>query len=207
MTGQMRFHRIACGWRSTNRKRFGVSGEVRPFHGTRKISTMDPDHVLCFRTDGAFLCEARTRDRIRALALDDEAARKQISDSIARQRRQIRDAFTMLDDLTGGRHLASPLELLLAPDGSEIVSGETIRKVKGASHSYTHHEIPGILCPDEPRPDREFDFREEEDEENLGEVAEFAKRKHEQKEEEPEISEVYDFITKRQKEDFFDEYQ
>ena len=129
-----------------------------------KSDSMDPDHVLCFRTDGAFLCEARTRDRIRALALDDEVARKQISDSIARQRRQIRDAFTMLDDLTGGRHLASPLELLLAPDGSEIVSGETIRKVKGASHRYTHHMIPGTIeppelppAPDEPHPDGEAD--------------------------------------------------
>ena len=179
-----------------------------------KSDSMDPDHVLCFRPDGAFLCEARTRDRIRALALDDEAARKQISDSIARQRRQIRDAFTMLADLTGGRHLASPLELLLAPDGSEIVSGETIRKVKGASHSYTHHAIPGVIeppellsTPDEPRPDGEFDFRAEEDEEKLDEVAEFAKRRNEQKEEEPEISEVYDFITKKQKENSYDEYE
>ena len=72
----------------------------------------------------------------------------------------------MLDDLTGGRHLASPLELLLAPDGSEIVSGETIGKVKGAAHSYTHHAIPGVIAPpelpvapDDPRPDGEFDFR------------------------------------------------
>ena len=82
------------------------------------------------------------------------------------------------------------------------------------SHRYTHHAIPGTIeppelppAPDEPRPEGEFDFREDEDEEKLDEVAEFAKRKHEQKEEEPEISEVYDFITKKQKEDFFDEYE
>ena len=179
-----------------------------------KSDSMDPDHVLCFRPDGAFLCEARTRDRIRALALDDEIARKQISDSIARQRRQIRDAFTMLDDLTSGRHLASPLELLLAPDGSKIVNTGTIGKVKGAAHSYTHHAIPEALPPDkvsvapaEPRPIANLEFKEEEDEALLNEVALFAKRDRETKEEEPEISEVYDFITKKQKENSYDEYE
>ena len=178
-----------------------------------KSDSMDPDHVLCFRPDGAFLCEARTRDRIRALALDDEAARKQISDSIARQRRQIRDAFTMLSDLTGGRHLASPLELLLAPDGAEIVRGETIGKVKGAAHQYTHHAIPGTINPAElpaaePDVSEKYEFREEAEDTRLDEIAEFAKHRQEKTEEEPEISEVYDFITKKQhKEEEYNEYE
>lgn len=114
-----------------------------------KTDSMDPDHVMCYTPDGAFLCEARTRDRIAALALDDAEARKTIAESIARQRKQLRDAYTMLDDLTDGRYLASPIELMLATDGAKIVSGDTVSKVKGDAHSYTHHSIPAVLPPDE----------------------------------------------------------
>ena len=117
-----------------------------------KTDSMDPDHVMCYTPDGAFLCEARTRDRIAALALDDAEARKTIAESIARQRKQLRDAYTMLDDLTDGRYLASPIELMLATDGAKIVSGDTVSKVKGDAHSYTHHSIPAVLPPDEVPP-------------------------------------------------------
>ena len=117
-----------------------------------KTDSMDPDHVMCYTLDGAFICEARTRDRIAALALDDAEARKTIAESIGRQRKQLRDAYTMLDDLTDGRYLASPIELMLATDGAKIVSGDTVSKVKGDAHSYTHHSIPAVLPPDEVPP-------------------------------------------------------
>lgn len=184
-----------------------------------KSDPSDPEHILLCKPSGEIVGVGQTRDRINALGLDGEASRAAISASIARQRRQLRDACTMLSDLTGGRHLASPIELLLAPDGAEIVRGETIGKVKGAAHRYTHHAIPGAIKPApapapaelpaaEPDAPGKYEFREEAEDARLDEIAEFAKHRQEKTEEEPEISEVYDFITNKQhKEEEYNEYE
>ena len=51
-----------------------------------KSDPFDPTRVLCYTPDGALIGEARTREAIRALALDDEEARAAISELIGRRR-------------------------------------------------------------------------------------------------------------------------
>ncbi len=115
--------------------------------GTRvllKTDTLDEDHVLCCTPDGALIGEARTRDSIRALDGD----RDRISAGMARQRRQLREARTAIDDLTGGRHIYSPIELFLADADTPHLTGGSIAKVKGSAHRYTHKAL-GVIEPPE----------------------------------------------------------
>ena len=107
-----------------------------------KSDTLDRGHVMCFRLDGAFIGEARTRAAIHALS----GAKEDIRGLMARQRRQLKEARTCLSDLTGGKHLYSPLELLLAdPNAAGIKAADQVISVKGAAHHYEHHQIPGVI--------------------------------------------------------------
>ena len=107
-----------------------------------KTDTLDHGHVMCFTLDGAFIGEARTRAAIHALA----GGKDEIRLMMARQRRQLKEARTCLADLTGGKHLYSPLELLLSgTDAVGVKAADQITSVKGAAHHYEHHQIPGVI--------------------------------------------------------------
>ena len=107
-----------------------------------KSDTLDHNHVMCFTLDGAFIGEARTRAAIHALA----GAKDDIRAMMARQRRQLKEARTCIAELSGGKHLYSPLELLLAaPDAEGIKAADPVTSVKGAAHHYEHHQLPGVI--------------------------------------------------------------
>lgn len=110
-----------------------------------KSDRLNDDHVFCFTADGQLICEAMTRPMIKALALDDDQAREAISESMARQRRQLKSTYTTLDDLTGGGHRVSPMELFLAQPGAELVRVGSKSSVKGAAHHYEHFRMSGKL--------------------------------------------------------------
>ena len=73
---------------------------------------------------------------------------------MARQRRQLKEARTVIADLSGGNHVYSPLELLLASPDAIGVKGGAIASVKGAAHHYEHRRLTGVIEPPEP-PDPE----------------------------------------------------
>ena len=127
------------------------SDDLAPLIGSRvmvKIDRMGPNHVFCFDAAGRLLCEARTREAIRALGMDDPDTRRRIGEEMARQRREIRQVYTMLNSETGGLHLVSPSEIFSAVVGDRLVAGGTIASVKGRSHKYTHHRLAST-APDE----------------------------------------------------------
>ena len=110
-----------------------------------KTSTLDDNHILICKANGAVIGAAYTRDSINALALDDEVSRKAISENLARQRRQLKEAQTALSDLTGNYHLVSPLELFLAPPNAELIKTGEKLSIKGASHHFTRWSIPNTI--------------------------------------------------------------
>ena len=107
------------------------------------VVKMDPvaeDRVHCYTPDGAFICTALQRDRVPALATEEDD-RDLLSRLIARQRSQLKQALTMLQDLTGGLHLLSPYEILNATPDSEVHKLGTIGSVKGREHCYTKYTL------------------------------------------------------------------
>jgi len=102
---------------------------------------------MCFTPDGAFIGEARTRAALHALS----GAKEDIQNMMRRQRRQLREARTCLSELSGGKNLYSPLELLLAaPDAIGVKASDQVTSVKGAAHHYEHHQLPGVIDPADP---------------------------------------------------------
>lgn len=174
-----------------------------------KSDPFDPTRVLCYTPDGALIGEARTREAIRALALDDEAARAAIGELIGRQRKQLKEARTTLDRLTGGRAQASPLELFLAEPDAELVPVGSRRSVKGAAHSFTRYAIPGVIAPaaapTEPPP--ALEFREDEEEAELAAAHELLTRPPRKSDDDAlDLSIAHNFITNNHKGDDDDEY-
>ena len=108
-----------------------------------KSDPLDPTHVMLFATDGRLRGDARTREAINALA--DEAEQETLKLLIARQRKQLADARTAINNLTGGRSQISPLELLLAPIDAKPRLLGTRSSVKGPSHTFRRVEIPGVI--------------------------------------------------------------
>lgn len=106
-----------------------------------KTCRLDSAMVMLYTLDGRLIGPAYTRDRIKALALDDDAARARIGEELARQRRQLKRAYTGICNLTGGLHQVSAYELFLAAPDANLIAVDTIRSVKGAAHSYTHHRL------------------------------------------------------------------
>lgn len=170
--------------------------------GTRvliKSDTLDRDHVMCYTIDGAFIAEARTRASIHALAGSED----DIKALMRRQRHQLKEARTCLDSLTGGKHLYSPLELLLAdPDAVGITAGE-ISSVKGAAHHYEHHSLPGVIDPAVlPEPEQEQDrIPAEEYDPEIAEAASSILQKTIPEEHEDDLSDIHNFITTHKKEE------
>lgn len=172
-----------------------------------KSDPFDPTRVLCYTPDGALIGEARTRDAIRALALDDEEARAAISELIGRQRRQLREARTTLDRLTGGRSQASPIELFLADPDAPLVPVGSRRSVKGAAHEFTRFTLPGTIEPAPKAQDRgrKLEFREDEEEERRREFGRAIMTPPTAPEDKPDPQQLQDFnqfMTSRRDDEF-----
>lgn len=172
-----------------------------------KSDPFDPTRVLCYTPDGALIGEARTREAIRALALDDEEARAAISELIGRQRRQLREARTTLDRLTGGRSQASPIELFLADPDAPLVPVGSRRSVKGAAHEFTRFTLPGTIepAPKEPESARKLEFREDEEDARRREFSRAVMTPPTAPEDKPNPQQLQDFnqfMTSRRDDDF-----
>ncbi len=172
-----------------------------------KSDPFDPTRVLCYTPDGALIGEARTREAIRALALDDEEARAAISELIGRQRRQLREARTTLDRLTGGRSQASPIELFLADPDAPLVPVGSRRSVKGAAHEFTRFTLPGTIEPAPKAQDRgrKLEFREDEEDVRRREFSRAVMTPPTAPEDKPNPQQLQDFnqfMTSRRDDDF-----
>lgn len=160
-----------------------------------KSDTLDAEHVMCYTLDGALIGEARTRARIHALS----GAKDDIRMMMARQRRQLKEARTVIADLSGGNHVYSPLELLLASPDAIGVKGGAIASVKGAAHHYEHHRLTGVIdAPAQPEP--EYQEPPEADPE-IAEIHAAITRQKQETPAEDDLSEIHNFITKRKGED------
>lgn len=106
-----------------------------------KSDRADGSHVYCYMPDGTLIGEARTRTALKAIHADPEA----IAALMADQRRQEKSCYTYINNLTGGWHLTSPIELLLAEADASIETIGSRRLVKGASHEYTRRQVPGTI--------------------------------------------------------------
>ncbi|MDD3119138.1 MAG: Mu transposase C-terminal domain-containing protein [Victivallales bacterium] len=122
-----------------------------------KSDRLNADHIYCYTTAGELIGEAMTRELVQAMALDDAGQRRAIAASMARQRRQLKSAYTLLDDLTAGGHRVSPIELFLAQPGAEMIKIGSRASIKGAAHTYNHYrlldpsdEAEPLEFPDEP---------------------------------------------------------
>ncbi len=178
--------------------------------GTRtlvKSDPFDPTRVICCTPDGSLIGEARTREAIRALALDDEEARAAISELIGRQRRQLREARSTLDRLTGGRSQASPIELFLADPDAPLVPVGSRRSVKGTAHEFTRFTLPGTIepAPKAPESARKLEFREDEEEERRREFGRAIMTPPTTPEDKPNPQQLQDFnqfMTSRRDDEF-----
>ncbi len=119
-----------------------------------KVDRYDREHVLCFHGDGRPVCEARTRERVAALALTPEE-RAKIGDAERLKHAQRNRAYTALAVETGGTYrLADPRDRIrmlmddLPVNAIERVGGR--RSVKGGSHRFTHCVLPDDSRPGEP---------------------------------------------------------
>lgn len=173
-----------------------------------KTDPFDPDRVLCYTPQGALLGEARTRDSIKAIALNDPAARARISELQGRQYRQLREARTALADLTGGRHQASPIELFLAPPDAKLVPIGSRNSVKGSAHRFTRVAPAGVIEPGviAPAAPAALDFKEDRDEEKLQAFTETVTRPAAPEEEAPpaaDLAQFNNFMTSRRRDDDF----
>ena len=101
-----------------------------------KTDRLDDQHVYVYELNGRPIGECRTRAAVKALALTEEE-RAAIGEGMATQRRQLKRAYSMLDVLTGGRHV-----LAAAQQGQGAIVKVAERKsVKGASHKFAHYEL------------------------------------------------------------------
>jgi len=174
--------------------RMGKSGDAGKV--LVKIDPFDSSHVFCYEFDGRYICEARTRAAIKAIALDDEAERAKIGEAERHKRGQRRRAYTVVADETGGTYkLADPAEriaMLRSPQDARIERVASRRSVKGGTHNFTHYrlaqpetpETPPAL-PDAPA-DRALDFRPEPGEKRSAELEKLHDMIHEQPEPAPE---------------------
>ena len=121
-----------------------------------KLDPVSDECIHCYKPDGSFICTATRRDPVPVLA-DAPEARDALADLLARQRRQMKQALTALNDLTGGLHLLSPYELLNAPKDSGLVRLGTIGSVKGAEHSYTKY---ALREPEQEQPPVDADLQQ-----------------------------------------------
>lgn len=104
-----------------------------------KTDMMDNQHVFVFAPDGRPIGECKTRESCKALATTD-ADRQLISTQMKEHRAQLKAGYTMLGELTGGKHLLSVQELLQLPEDFDIVKVSSSRSVKGASHEFNHYK-------------------------------------------------------------------
>lgn len=158
-----------------------------------KSDTLDSEHLLCCKLDGSLIGEARTRTAIHAIA----GSTDDVKSMMQRQRRQLKEAQTAITDLTGNLHIYSPLELLMGSDLTEnaLPSG-AVRSVKGPSHHYVHHQLEGVIRKEPPLPftqKDELDF-------SIEELADVQVKKEIPVEQE-DLTDVYNFIHKKQGEE------
>lgn len=167
-----------------------------------KVDRLNPERVYAFEPDGRLICECKTRAAIKALALDAEG-RKQIAEALARQRRQVKETITILNELTGGKYLASPSQILAAPMDAELVKVGEMRSVKGAAHEFKvyHLETP----KEEAKAEKpKLDFKEDQVEAKMKEFEELAVDKPEDKTPAPsqeQIAEFHAMKAKRKREE------
>ena len=122
---------------------------------------------------------------------------------MARQRRQLKEARTVIADLSGGNHVYSPLELLLASPDAIGVKGGAIASVKGAAHHYEHHRLTGVIdAPAQP----EYQEPPEADPEIEAVNAILTRRPESDEISKDELARVHQIITKSKRGDDEDEY-
>jgi len=99
-----------------------------------------PPHA--FDLEGRHICALEPIESIPALART-EADRKRISEELSRQRREIRRAFGVADELTGGLRRIAPQDLLALKPGEpvEIIKMQTRKSVRGGSHNFSLHVV------------------------------------------------------------------
>ena len=136
-----------------------------------KTDRNDPEHVYAFTPDGTLICECRTRAKIKALDFSQEN-REQISEAMSRQRRQIRQTYTAIEQLTGGYNVLSPIALMAAAPDAKIIKDGERTSVKGASHKFQHFIAVGgdeqlTMDNEQLTTNPKIDFKEDRREEQL----------------------------------------
>lgn len=167
-----------------------------------KSDRLDSRHVFIFTLAGELIGEAMTRDMVKAMALDEASQREAIAAGMAQQRRQLKEAYTILDGLTGGGHRVSPLELFLAQPGAEMIKIGSKASVKGAAHKYTRFQLIEAGTPTEaPKP--ALEFREDAREEELAAFGEAIRPEttHEERTSTDELRDFHQFITSARNEE------
>jgi hypothetical protein len=169
-----------------------------------KVDRHSPDVVHAFKPDGSLIGACCTRARVRALALDPEE-RAKIAEGMREQRIQIRHCYTMLEELTGKKHLVSPSQWLLAESddaaGLKIVKAGESSSVKGASHTFRHHVLVSKPISQEFPADEQppvIEFKEDAQEQKLAEFGRAMTGADESAPAiQPTIEEFHNFITSR----------
>ncbi|MCF6174847.1 MAG: transposase family protein [Victivallaceae bacterium] len=103
-----------------------------------KMDLFNDEHVFAFEPDGTPIGECKTQKSIKALALT-EAERAQISEAMATNSRQLKRAYSIINDQTDGLRLLTPQELLQLPEDFKIVKAGEISSVKGSTHKFRHY--------------------------------------------------------------------
>ncbi len=109
-----------------------------------KTDRHDASHIFAFDFDGALIAECRTRAKAKALDFSEEN-RHAVAEGMAGARRQIKRTYTALNQLTGGLHVLSPIEIFAAPIGARPIKAGEKASVKGADHNFINWTVPREL--------------------------------------------------------------
>lgn len=178
-------------------KEFYYSPELWPYFGQKllvKTDMLDSGHVFVFTPDGRAICECKTKQSIKALAMTGED-RESISTAMKDQRRDLKRCYTIIKEATGDHHLLDPQSLLTMPDNFELVKAGETRSVKGANHTFRHW----IAAPKDDGEQKPVTFRENKKDRQLKEFNDFSNKHREPNVASGDLEEFHRFITKGRK--------
>ena len=122
------------------------SDDLWPHLGKKLLVKVDRlsgcESASAYHCDGRLVCECRPRPKVPFLART-TADKEAIAANMRHQRRQLKSLHAHVATLAGPARLVQPLDVFDCDAlPTEVVAGESMRSVKGASHTFRHHSLP-----------------------------------------------------------------
>lgn len=128
------------------------SDDLWPHLGKKLLVKVDRlsggESASVFHHDGKLVCECHTRAKVQFLAKS-PSDKEAIASGMRRQRHQLKHLHAHVATLAGPARLVQPLDVFDCDALPEkVVAGESMRSVKGSSHTFRHHSLPEAPASD-----------------------------------------------------------